>query len=427
MSVKDRLQLILITYNRANHVKNTLTQLMSENSKVKDFDLLVIDNNSTDNTAEIVSEFVQNHANITYIKNKYNIGLAGNIAKAIISANKEYVWILGDDDKYDFSNWAEVEQAINNNEKLICIARYVLPDEPKNNAAYQLFQLTFITGGIYHISLFNDTTVKNVVDNIYTLFPHVPPIVQYINEGGKIYVVDKAISSNGWEPGSETDVSYIRGVKNSSELYDRTIQMNWILGYSNIVSLLKDKNLQKECLEVSIPYKDIYGSWENFYNCIKNQYVNIENFNYFYEIYKVLPDEHKKHFDLENVFLLSLEFKTLLEHDKILINKADEMFIQHDNLRIKINELNQKYDDKVDKLYEKIDKLYQKVDNLYERIEVEKIKANEINENVELKLDYIITKLQKPTLIQQIFSVKNEGNHNVIRILGFKIKIKKVN
>ena len=37
---------------------------MSDSSPVKDYDLLVIDNNSTDNTANIVTEFIQKHPNI---------------------------------------------------------------------------------------------------------------------------------------------------------------------------------------------------------------------------------------------------------------------------------------------------------------------------------------------------------------------------
>ena len=295
MSVKDRLQLILITFNRAAHVQNTLSILLNENSPVKDFDLLVLDNNSTDNTKEIVQNWQQKCPNIKYKKNHYNLGIAGNIAKAMEVADKDYVWIIGDDDKYDFSNWNEVEYAINKNEKIICLARYILPDNKKHDVATQLFQLTFITGGIYSTSLFNDITIRNAFDNIYTLFPHVPIIVAHINSGGKIYVVDKPIADNGMDI-EHTDCTYTRGIKNKTELYERTNEMTWILGYSNAISLLRDKKLKSKCLAVAIPYKDIYGSWENFYQRIKNQYIDTGKINYFLEIYNVLPDEHKKYF-----------------------------------------------------------------------------------------------------------------------------------
>jgi glycosyltransferase involved in cell wall biosynthesis len=219
MSLKDRLEIILITYNRAEFVKRTFEQFFFEGSPVADVDFIVQDNNSDDNTEEVVKEFAKLHSNIKYVKNKYNLGLSGTIARAMERAGKDYVWIIGDDDLYDFSNWKEVEDAINNNEKMICHAKYAIPEGEENNPAYQLFQLTFITGGIYSTSLFDDITIRNAYDNIYTLFPHIPPIIKLLNDGGKIYVTQKAISDNGMS--QNTDCSFTRGISKCEELYDR--------------------------------------------------------------------------------------------------------------------------------------------------------------------------------------------------------------
>ena len=349
MRVRDRLQIILITYNRAKFVQRTFERFFYEGSPVYDYDFLVLDNNSSDNTADIVRKFAKTHPNVRYSKNRYNLGISGNIAKAMEIAEKDYVWIIGDDDKFDFSNWNEVEEAISNNEKVICIARYAVPEEYKNSPAYQLFQLTFITGGIYSTSLFSDTTIKNAFDSVYTLFSHIPPVISHLNNGGKIYTVNKAISDNGMNI-EETDVSYVRGYKNVTELYDRTVRMSWILGYANVISLLRDKKLKQECIEVSVPYKDIYGNWENFYSCIKSQYIDSGRINYFLEIYDVLPEEHQKYF-ISNAFLLLRDYQR--------------------------------------------------------------------------KIDCLLKKLNCPTFLQQIFSVRNGGNHKVLRILGLKIKFRR--
>lgn len=125
MSVKDKLQIILITYNRAKHVESTFKQILSETSPIKDFNILVLDNNSTDNTSDIVRHWQKQFLNLQYQKNNYNIGISGNIAKAMEIANQKYLWIIADDDKYDFSNWAEVEFAIEIMKKL-----YVLLNMP---------------------------------------------------------------------------------------------------------------------------------------------------------------------------------------------------------------------------------------------------------------------------------------------------------
>ena len=295
MSVKNKLQIILITYNRANHVRHTLEQFFSANSPVVDCDFIVQDNNSTDNTKEIVGEFAKTHPNVRYTQNRYNLGISGTIARAMEVANKDYVWIIGDDDIYDLSNWPEVENAIKQNEKVICIARYAIPDEYKDDLAYQLFQLTFITGGIYSTSLFNNTTIRNAFDNIYTLFPHITPVVQYINDGGKIYVVNKAISDNGWTPGNGTDVSYARGAK-FDELYARTANMSWIVGYCNILSLLKDKELKYRAINRSIQYKDIHNGDAGFYNAMKKWYgTNPNALMQLIDVYMNIDADHRKH------------------------------------------------------------------------------------------------------------------------------------
>ena len=293
MSIKDKLQIILITYNRAKHVKKTFEQFFFEGSPVSDCEFIVQDNNSTDNTREIVEEFAKTHSNVKYVKNKYNLGLSGTIARAMEYANKEYVWIIGDDDIYDFSNFDEVEKAINNDEKMICISRYAIPDDKKDNIAYQLFQLTFITGGIYSTSLFNDTTIRNAFDNIYTLFPHLLPIIKFINDGGKIYVTDKAVADNGFKL-EEKDCSYIRGIKNASELSKRTVFMTWILGYCNTVNLLNNKGLVSECIERAISYPDIFKTLDNFFEYLL--YLENNHISYFYEIFPLLNENKQKQY-----------------------------------------------------------------------------------------------------------------------------------
>ena len=391
MAIKDRLQLILITYNRDKFVRQTLSKIFNEKTPISDFDFLVIDNNSTDNTVNVVKEFAEKHKNIRYIKNKYNIGISGNIARAMELADKDYVWILGDDDVYDFSNWGEVENAINNNEKLICVARYVLPEEHKYNLAYQLFQLTFITGGIYSTSLFNDTTMRNTMDNIFTLFPHMFPIVSYINSGGKVYVVDKPISDNGWKI-EQKDCSYIRGHKDVDNLCERTRLMSWVLGYANVVSCLKDKKLAQECMEISIPYQDIYGSWDNFYNCMYNMYIKAGKIDYFMEICNVLPPQHQQHFT-------QFMYSTYFANNYISIV--------------------------ADKYGRELKSLYENIDNFKMCVEKNNKELNNKLTSFQNCIDGQ-RKKSKNAWYKKLFSVNKTHHHRYVRIFGVKFNIGKI-
>ena len=288
--MNKKIQVILVTYNRAQKVDDTFKQFFFETSPVKEYDFLVLDNNSTDNTSQVVEKWQKNYPNISYIKNKYNVGVTGNILKAMEIASADYVWIIGDDDIFDFSNWHEVEKALENDEKVICVARYAISDKVKDNVENQLLQLTFITGGIYSTKLFDDTVMKNAYDTIYTLFSYLCPVVAYINNGGKIYVVDKAICDNGMDM-KNLDYSYIRGAK-ADEVYQRSKTMSWIVGYCNILSRLNDKKLKENCIDTAIQHEHIYRNFENFYRHMKMAYHSKENFMQFIDVYINVSAKH---------------------------------------------------------------------------------------------------------------------------------------
>ncbi len=101
MALKDKLQIILITYNRENALSRTLKCLLDHKSPVREVSIHVIDNKSSDSTKTVVEEFAAKHANLHYICNKYNVGLGGNLIKAMEIASKPYFWILCDDDKFN--------------------------------------------------------------------------------------------------------------------------------------------------------------------------------------------------------------------------------------------------------------------------------------------------------------------------------------
>ena len=56
-SISDSLDIFLITYNRAKSLDKTLSQILSVESPIRDFEIQIIDNNSTDNTREIVAKW----------------------------------------------------------------------------------------------------------------------------------------------------------------------------------------------------------------------------------------------------------------------------------------------------------------------------------------------------------------------------------
>lgn len=86
---------ILPTYNRANFLKNAIQSVM--NQSFPDFELLVIDDGSTDNTWEIVRTFKDSRVCYHYQENKER-SAARNTGIKI--ARGEYICFLDSDDVY---------------------------------------------------------------------------------------------------------------------------------------------------------------------------------------------------------------------------------------------------------------------------------------------------------------------------------------
>jgi len=176
------LEIFLITYNRSNYLHDTLDKILEEKSPIKDNKITILDNCSTDNTQEVIDHFKKE--NITYIKNNRNIGGNANIAKAFEMASEEYLWILCDDDEYNWNGWNEVVDAIEKNYDAIVVANYC---DPKKNIGRLVKQMTFVPSTIYRISNISNEVMSNIEYLISTMFPHLGIACDLINRK-KIYI-----------------------------------------------------------------------------------------------------------------------------------------------------------------------------------------------------------------------------------------------
>jgi hypothetical protein len=95
---RPKLSLCISTYNRAGWVQVNLRNIFSQIPEERsDLEVLLVDNTSTDNTAEVVTPFL-GRSDFRYLRNPRNVGMLGNLAVTAQRARGEYVWILGDDD-----------------------------------------------------------------------------------------------------------------------------------------------------------------------------------------------------------------------------------------------------------------------------------------------------------------------------------------
>lgn len=99
------ISVIICTYNRASLLKNCLQSLEKQIADKKNYEVIVIDNNSTDNTKEIVKDFVKSQANIKIVTEK-NLGRSQARNRGWKEAKGKYVAYIDDDALAD-SDWVE--------------------------------------------------------------------------------------------------------------------------------------------------------------------------------------------------------------------------------------------------------------------------------------------------------------------------------
>ena len=345
ISAKNKLQITIITFNRKKYLQRTLEIFLSDTSPVRDYDIMILDNCSNDDTYSVVKHFQKQHKNITYKKNNYNVGANANIAKAFEYNTKDYLWIVADDDTYDWSNWSEVEQAILANEKAIIVSRMDLPEKFKYNISKQLTQSAFVSAVIYSKDLLNDTVIKTIYDNVYCMFPHIIPLVNFINNHGTLYVVDKQIVKHGvYENKTAEDVSWLRGY-DKKFCSSRFVNMTFEGGFAIAISDLNDTNLKYQTMDILIEYIDWRNGKRDIDSVIK-QYINLSFIhNNFYNIMDFYCNMRTKYKKIIIKYLLAFYLKFSLIKFKVKCLKL--------LLKISSTKYKEKFDCKLKKYYNK--------------------------------------------------------------------------
>ena len=95
-----RLSLIIASYNRSASLLSALRSVVEQSAHYEEWECVVVNNNSTDDTAERVAEFIAQHpkCNIRLV-NELNQGLSFARNRGISESEGEYIAIIDDDER----------------------------------------------------------------------------------------------------------------------------------------------------------------------------------------------------------------------------------------------------------------------------------------------------------------------------------------
>lgn len=162
--MKPLVTVIICTYNRGDLLTETIPTILRQNISVEYFDVMIVDNNSTDNTQKVIKTFVENNINLSSIKEaQQGVSFARNAGYK--KTKTDWVIFLDDDAKTP-DNFVETALNIINSNKYNCFGgvyypwykygkpkwfkdRYVSTAEFYNKKDYH--KLTYASAGIMAI------------------------------------------------------------------------------------------------------------------------------------------------------------------------------------------------------------------------------------------------------------------------------------
>ena len=155
-----KLSIIIPVYNVEKYISQCLDSVLEQDIPYSEYEVIVVNDGSSDNSAAIVAEYEKKYPNIIYI-NKDNGGPSSARNAGIKVAKGDYIWFIDSDD------WIEKN----------CL-KNLLEYAYNNNLDFCEFGYTEVFADNSHYSPQNNIDLKNIISNTEYLaqyiFPNTP-------------------------------------------------------------------------------------------------------------------------------------------------------------------------------------------------------------------------------------------------------------
>jgi glycosyltransferase involved in cell wall biosynthesis len=128
MSARPDVSVVLPTYNRAGEIASAIQSALDQSAPPVTYELIVVNNNSTDETADVVAQLSREHPGRIrdLLEPRQGVAYARN---AGIHAARGDIIAFFDDDVRLSHNWIEtIRRTYNGRPDLVCLGGRVLPD-----------------------------------------------------------------------------------------------------------------------------------------------------------------------------------------------------------------------------------------------------------------------------------------------------------
>jgi len=107
--MKPKVSILLPTYNGSRFISRSVESVLAQS--FDDFELIIIDDGSTDVTGDIVNKFARKDKRVVFISNKGNLGIQRTLNNGLKIAKGKYIARIDDDDEWLDSKKLEYQVA----------------------------------------------------------------------------------------------------------------------------------------------------------------------------------------------------------------------------------------------------------------------------------------------------------------------------
>lgn len=269
------------TYNRGSIViKNTanIIEFLKNNTEVR---LLIIDNNSTDDSYSNIINGIGENNKIDVYQNKTNIGFHGNVKRLIEECKTEYLLLMSDEDEVILENLNTLIQFLKKKKPAFCSPQFIKnqgkgyfiyrgKEEQKLISKNDFHSSSFyISGLIYRVqdALKYLVEIENKRNNyiVCDIYFHTVVALHLLIDH-KCYWYDKQIAKQIFS--NEPNVK--QGLVKYNVLDSRWVQFKSFLGYLELLATDANNEKQKEVINKIIQsHKDKCLLWLQWGLCLE--------------------------------------------------------------------------------------------------------------------------------------------------------------
>lgn len=134
-----KLSIIVPVYNVADYLAKCLDSLLAQDLPQNEYEIIVVNDGSTDNSGEIAQQYADQYANITLI-NQANQGLSGARNTGIKQAKGDYIQFVDSDDYLEDNVLGRLMKQVKNDD--LDVLRFKYQNVRINNESkeYEIFQ-----------------------------------------------------------------------------------------------------------------------------------------------------------------------------------------------------------------------------------------------------------------------------------------------